>query len=397
MSISKNLSQKLESSEFSFQANRLIHWCKNDALPFWAKHGIDSSGGFHESLCYDGSPDLFSKRRVRVQARQCYVYSLANSKAWFAASDIASNHAWKYLSQQGLQSGESFPGEQFSGCAHLLNIDGSLQDSTRDTYDQAFLLLASAWHFRATNSPHAYDLIYATTAFLNEHFKSNAGGWVENCNNSLPRRQNPHMHLFEAFLASYEATYDDMFLELADEIFGLFKTSFYNLPNHCVLEYFDEVWTPVNIESARVEPGHMMEWCWLLEWYGRLRKRQVKQYVDSLYYSAVSSGLNLKTGFLINEYSLDGTISDGKSRLWPQTEFIKACISRYRLGHSDALQEAAIMIDKLLTHFLDTPMKGGWYDCLDKDGNIASSGMPASTFYHLACAVREVDMVIKGY
>jgi len=47
----------------------------------------------------------------------------------------------------------------------------------------------------------------------------------------------------------------------------------------------------------------MMEWCWLLEWYGRLRDRHVKQYVDALYNSAIQNGLNTDTGFLINEYN----------------------------------------------------------------------------------------------
>jgi len=131
----------------------------------------------------------------------------------------------------------------------------------------------------------------------------------------------------------------------------------------------------------------------LLEWYGRLRGRHVKQYIDALFNSAIETGLNPDTGFLINEYKLDGSISDGSSRLWPQTEFIKACIARYRLGHLDALPQAGRVIERLFKTYLNTPLPGGWHDSLDGKGNIISSQMPASTFYHLACAVNEVEKV----
>ena len=382
-----------ELSEFSFQANRLINWCKHDALPLWGKYGVDKSGGFYETLNYDGSPDLSVKRRVRVQARQCYVYSLAITKEWFAPSKCIADHGWAFLSQQGLKGGDHISPDVFNGCAHLLNSDGSLHDGTRDTYAQAFLLLSSAWRYRASSDAHALETLYATTSFLNENFRSKFGGWAEDCQQSLPRRQNPHMHLFEAFMAAFEATNDKLFLELADEIFELFKSNFYNLRHQCLLEYFNEDWSPTDPTVARIEPGHMMEWCWLLEWYGRLRDRHVSQYVDALFKSAIENGLNPDTGFLINEYRLDGSISDGSSRLWPQTEFIKACIARYRLGHSDALPQAARVIERLFQTYLTTPLLGGWHDSLDDKGNVNSSQMPASTFYHLACVVNEVEKV----
>lgn len=383
--------ERPEVSDFSIQSKRLINWCKQDALPLWDKYGVDETGGFHETLNYDGSPDLTVNRRVRVQARQSYVYALATKNGWYEPSRQVMDHGWQFLTQQGLSGGEHISEVGFKGCAHLLNPDGSLNDGTRDTYAQAFLLLSSAWRYRATSDPHAIEILCATTSFLSGGFKSKFGGWIEDCQQSTPRRQNPQMHLFEAFMAAYEATNDKLFLKLADEIFDLFKTNFFNLRNQCLLEYFDIDWTPENLPTARVEPGHMMEWCWLLEWYGRLRDRHVKQYVDALYNSAIENGLNPDTGFLINEYRLDGSISNGSSRLWPQTEFIKACIARHRLGQTDALDQAATVIEKLFKTYLNTPLPGGWHDSLDSKGNVNSAQMPASTFYHLACAVNELE------
>lgn len=171
--------RNVEASSFLVQSKRLIDWCKYDALPFWGKYGVDKAGGFYETLNYDGSPDLTVKRRVRVQARQCYVYSLAITHEWFTPSRGVSDHGWSFLSQEGLQGGNHISSVGFKGCAHLLNPDGSLSDDTRDTYAQAFLLLASAWRYRATSDPHALQILYATTSFLNRKFKSQLGGWIE--------------------------------------------------------------------------------------------------------------------------------------------------------------------------------------------------------------------------
>lgn len=377
--------------DFSLQSERFVHWCKNDALPLWANHGVDWTGGFFETLNYDGSPDLTVKRRVRVQARQSYVYSLAVTKGWYRPSSIVADHGWRFLTQRGFAGGDHISDHSFKGCAHLLNPDGSLHDGTRDTYAQAFLILTSAWRYKATADPEALGVLYATTLFLITYFKSETGGWIENCRNSLPRRQNPHMHLFEAFMAAYEATDDCLFLDLADQIFELFESRFYDTETACLLEYFGSDWRPQDEAKAKVEPGHMMEWCWLLEWYGRLSGKPMKSYVDALFSSSIKMGMNPRTGLLINEFQLDGEISNGSSRLWPQTEFIKACIAKFRLGDVNALSLAALVIDRVFDGYLQTPLRGGWHDSLDCNGKTEANQMPASSFYHLACAVGELE------
>jgi mannose-6-phosphate isomerase len=201
------------------------------------------------------------------------------------------------------------------------------------------------------------------------------------------------MHLFEAFMAAFEATDDCLFLGLADQIFDLFETRFYDSETGCLLEYFRSDWCPQNKAKAKVEPGHMMEWCWLLEWYERLSGKPMKSYVDALFSSSIKKGLNPRTGLLINEFRLDGTISNASSRLWPQTEFIKACIAKYRQGDADALSLASLVIDRLFYSYLQTPLRGGWHDSLDFNGKTETSQMPASTFYHLACTVAELEKV----
>jgi mannose-6-phosphate isomerase len=37
---------------------------------------------------------------------------------------------------------------------------------------------------------------------------------------------------------------------------------------------------------------------------------------------------------------------------------------------------------------------GGWYDQFDRDGNSLVATIPASSFYHVFCAVAEAEQVI---
>lgn len=377
------------------QGTRLTVWCKEYALPFWAKNGVDPKGGFYEDLQMDGRPNVEALRRVRVQARQCYVYAHAAHLGWFDDAHKTANHGWRYLTSKGLQGGNSIANGAFAGCAHLLNPDGSVHDALRDTYAQAFLLLAASWRYRAFQCDEGLDYLQKTTHFLNSQLKAKNAGWHEGIPANLPRRQNPHMHLFEAFLAAYEATSDEQYLQLADSVFTMFENSFFDTKTNTLLEFFDENWVPDEQTGHLTEPGHMMEWCWLLHWYARLSGKNVTRVSEKLYQAGAKLGMNMQTGLIINEMSLTGEITNPASRLWPQTEFIKANIARARAGQKDAEFSAASMIDKLFKFYLDVPIMGGWHDQRSVAGEVTSTIMPSSTFYHIFCVATEVDQYLK--
>ncbi len=54
------------------------HWMFEEALPFWAEHGVDRAfGGYVEQLSLDGSDAAVDFKRTRVICRQIYVFSHA--------------------------------------------------------------------------------------------------------------------------------------------------------------------------------------------------------------------------------------------------------------------------------------------------------------------------------
>src|SRR5687768_620421 len=57
-------------------------WMFDAALPLWADRGVDAAGLLHERLDFQGRPDLTAMRRMRVQARQLFVFAEAGMMGW---------------------------------------------------------------------------------------------------------------------------------------------------------------------------------------------------------------------------------------------------------------------------------------------------------------------------
>ena len=338
----------------------------------------------------DGSPDFDHIRRVRVQARTAYVYAHAHALGWYEGSKIAADHAWNFLIGPGFAGGD-FTSSTSRGCAHLVTGDGQIHDDMRDCYAQAFVLLAGAWRYRAFKDEDALKVARQTLDFLNTQMKAENGGWIEALPKSDgPRRQNPHMHLFESFNALYDATGDKVFLSHADDMFDLFKAHFWDRKNQALLEFFTADWQPHG-DGGPIEPGHMMEWCWILREYQRLSGKDVSHFADPLFQRAIEYGWNESLGLLCDATNLDGSPHTQSLRSWPQTELIKASIAQARYGDTSKLRVAAEAITALFDRYLDVPVKGGWADKLNPQGDIISTTMPTSTFYHLFCAAAEAD------
>ena len=77
---------------------------------------------------------------------------------------------------------------------------------------------------------------------------------------------------------------------------------------------------------------------------------------------------------------------------WPATEAIKANVAEAGLGRFGAEERAVPLAERLVTRLLQPATRGGWIDRLDKDGKRTVDHMPASTFYHIVCALNELEL-----
>ncbi len=363
------------------------------ALPLWATAGYDEKNGrFRERLTLDGMPVEDAPLRLMTQARQIHVYALAGKRGWYSGAADRLERAFSsmvrdYRGRDGV-----------AGWAFSIAHGGAVIDDRRDLYAHAFVVLAVASYVAATGNRAALAVADETLAFIDGNMRApEGGGFIEQLPPSrLPRRQNPHMHLFEAVLTLWECTAKKCYLRWAEELFELFADRFYRPDPGVVVEYFTSALRPADGEAGGiVEPGHQHEWIWLLRRFEHATGRDVQQYVDALYSYAVRHGFDA-AGMIVDEVLIDGSCRSRSRRIWPITEAIKANLVEARAGRPGTVEMAVSLMQILHHHFLAASPAGGWLDKLDENGTCLSEFMPASTLYHLVGAVDEVSRHSAG-
>ncbi len=361
--------------------DRLTEWYASRALPLWAQNAADASSLFYESLDFAGRPVTGQHRRVRVQSRQVYTFTHAALKGWMPEGEaIAARGFARLLETACLEAGAR-------GCVHLINDDGAVVDPTRDLYDQAFLLLACSARIGGAQDRKARLIAGKTVAFLDRELSSPHGGYIENDRGSTPRRQNPHMHLFEAMTALYAATDDPSYLMRARGVEQLFSERFLDRKTGVLREFFASDWTPNIAASDKVEPGHMMEWVALLDRYEALSGEDCRDVKAALYRTALKFAAGDDAPYLPNVAAAGMPAKRGARRLWPQTEALKAAMILAKEGEAGAADHAASIIETLFRSYLDQDVQGLWQDEYDAEGRAVAKTVPASILYHIHEAV----------
>ena len=370
--------------------DRMRDWLVRDCLPLWIDRGFDaSSGGFHEILEFDGTPVPEASRRLTVQGRQIFTYARAMSLGWADCRDKIASAFDAMVDRYRSPDGE--PGFVFK-----VDAKGKVVDGNRDLYAHAFVLLAAAGYYRLTGDAQAIALADDTLAFLDEALTAPRGGYFDS-HPSTPEllRQNPHMHLFEALLALYEATGKACYLGRAGEKFGYLKTHFFRPEVDIIAEYFDHDWLPVGGADAMWEPGHHMEWGWLLSEYQNATGTVTRPIVDRLLAKAYAYGVRAPA-LIVDEVRGDGTVLKGGCRTWPLTEAAKAQAVRL---DSDPLagERLRAAFDWMYERHLsgEGMAPGLWRDHFAEDGALITPHAPASTLYHIAMSVFVADAAMK--
>ncbi len=363
-------------------------WLQACAWPLWLAHGVDwNRRGFHEHLDLASLQCRADFRRLRVAARQTYVFSKAASHGVPEAREAV---------MLGLEFLHGPARLAEGGFAWRFDLDNRPIDRTRDLYDHAFVLLAFAAAAPVVGTESLGLEALALVDYICRSFAHAEGGYEESLPPAMPRRQNPHMHLLEALLAAHDAFADGIFLARAEELVAIFLDRFFQAEEGALPEYFDAALAPQR-EAGRflVEPGHHYEWIWLLDWYaqsaaaaGRPVPARLRQASDALFGFADSFAVDPVAGLVVNGVWSDGEVRDGGFRLWPQTERLKA---EARRKHA-ASDHVALALAALGKHF-EGVRPGLWIERLDAHGHGGGDPAPATSLYHLTAALTDHAVV----
>lgn len=370
--------------------DKLKAWLINETAPLWSRAGVDpASGAFVEKIGDDLRPGAWP-RRARVQPRQIYAFAEAAALGW--------NGPWREIVARGLAAFDANFRRSDGLYRALVSQSGEPLDETAVLYDQAFALfgLAAAYNVMP-NEVRLPNEALTLLGVIQTRFRRSGPGLSTATSAPEPLQSNPHMHMLEACLAWYELTEANPWLEQADEIARLALSRFISPTTGALLEHFDGSWTPLSgLEGRIVEPGHQFEWAWLLFRWGQLRNSATAlKAAQRLLDIGETHGSDLERGVTFNALLDDLTPHDRNARLWPQTERIKAGAMAASLGDESGWAVTCRGCAGLIG-FLDAAPDGLWRDRMTLDGVYVSEPAPASSLYHIVCAIAELDRCVSN-
>ena len=364
-----------------FESPSLSQTIKKKYVPLWFESFYDRQNNcFYERLDENLNPLLVGSKRLLSQCRQLYLYTEADAKTQKIIPHLKNPYEFlvsHYYAGNG---------------AWIFSIDDNHQPEQTyfDFYGHAFLILALTSYGAKAQNQEALILAKDTFNFIKNKMKHPSGkGYAEALNpdfsikNTL-RRQNPHMHFFEACLFAFESTKDPDYLNEAHNLFDLFKHYFYHAPTKTLREFFNDDLTPHNEKGFQVEAGHHFEWVWLLDFYSKCapeKQNEIMPYKIALYDFACEYGYDEQYDGIFDANDPNGTPLITTKRIWVLSEAIRA---HRVMRDSDARAVPLLNRTKTLLNTRYLRSNGAWVESWERDfKSKAVDYLPATSVYHL--------------
>ena len=266
-----------------------------------------------------------------------------------------------------------------------MKYDGSVSDSMKHTYNQAFAIYALSEYYLASKDKEALKLAFTLFDTVEEkctdsiaYMEAFDKNWklIENdalSENGLmaDKTMNTVLHLIEAYTVLLKASGDTKVADRLDFLLRLAKDKIYDGKNHCLKVFFD---VDLNVIGDIHSYGHDIEATWLID-------RACEVLVDSelaeewkeknLLISENIMNIALKNGALNNERENDKI--DTKRVWWVQAEGVVGFLNAYAHSGSKAFLESAKTIWNWIKEKQIDNRCGEWW------GEVAEDGTPMQT------------------
>ncbi|MBR1861468.1 MAG: AGE family epimerase/isomerase [Lachnospiraceae bacterium] len=361
-----------------------------DIIPFWRGLRDDEFGGYYGWLSYDlelnkKAPKgcILNSRITWFFSNVCLLYKnglLTDGdfeKYGYKYSDVLSEagHAFRFLFDKCID-------RENGGIFWSLKYDGTPDDTTKHTYNQAFCIYALSSYFDVTGDESAIKLARELIDII-ETKCADEGGYLEartitfepESNEKLSengvmadRTMNTLLHVFEAYSEYFRVTGDARVGERLRWIMDTFAEKMYNPALHRQEVFFDADYnTLIDLYSY----GHDIETAWLMD--RGVKILGSKEYEDKMYPITKDFTANVyKVAFdghsLANECER-GVVNEGRV-WWVQAESVLGFLNGYLADKSHKEYfEAAVSEWEFIKDFVIDKRKGSeWFALVDKKG-----------------------------
>ena len=342
-------------------------------LPFWLSLKDTERGGFVSYVGYDLRRAPQAMRGCILNSRILWFFSQAWAVTGEAECREAANHAYAMLRRMtDIKNGGVYWG---------MHADGTVADSTKHTYNQAFAIYALSAYARLLDHPGALAEATALFELIEERCRDEGGypeaftaDWQPGSNEKLSengvmatRTMNTLLHVLEAYTGLYEAGGDPRVRARLEEILDIWEERIYNPRLRRQEVFFDhEYHTLIDLHSY----GHDIETSWLcdhtLEVLGDpARTARVRPMLLAMAEETLKLAWTEGNGF---SAEMERGVVDTTRVWWVQAEAVLGFLNAYgHTGEERYLSAARNQWDYIRDRVID-PRCGEWHWSLTLEG-----------------------------
>lgn len=345
-----------------------------DMIPFWKQLKDEEYGGFYGYMGYDLALDKKAVKGCILNSRILWFF--ANAYLLLREEELLAyaGHAYRFLKKYCLD-------RENGGVYWSLLYDGTPEDTTKHTYNQAFAIYALSSYYDASKDGEALELAkelykvietkcrdeYGYLESFNVRFDPEANDKLSENGVVAEKTMNTLLHVFEAYTELYRVTEEEEVADRLRYMLGLVENKVYNKGLGRQEVFFDKTWhSLIDLYSY----GHDIEAAWLidrgLEILGdeELAKRIspiTGQITENIYKKAYIDHS------LVNE--AENGVVDTTRVWWVQAEAVVGFLNGYqKRPECTKYLEAAEDIWKYIRQYMIDGREGSeWYWALDQE------------------------------
>ena len=251
----------------------LINECRNELtdhiIPFWNSLRDDEYGGFYGQMDNDLRLDKKGMKGVILNSRILWFYSAAYRILGDKKLLENADHAFEFLRDHCID-------RENGGVYWSMNYDGTVCDSMKHTYNQAFAIYALSEYRLASGSTEAHDIAVKLFETIEEkctdeiaYREAFTRSWELTENDALSenglmadKTMNTVLHLIEAYTVLYEESKDSRVAERLRFLLDITEKKIFDSRNNKLFVFFD---TNFNVIGDIYSYGHDIEATWLID------------------------------------------------------------------------------------------------------------------------------------
>ena len=364
-------------------------------LPYWNNMKDVDNGGFYGFKTFNLETLKDNEKGCILHSRILWFYS--NVYLILGGKENIENatHTYEFIKNYCID-------EIYGGIFWMLNSDGSVKDSTKNAYNQAFCIYGLSSYYRATKNQEALSLAYRLFECLETYCKDDFGyreafskDWkvpVESaiCDQGVvaEKTMNTLLHVLEAYTELFLADGHPVVGEALVKTLKIAYEKVFNKDFVRLETFFD---SKMNSLADIHSYGHDIEATWLLDRAGKVletvidKNPKIYEYFENDAKSIVKKTYDytILISKRILDVAFDGEALNNESRgeihgnehidtdriWWVQGEAVVGFVNAYQVTKDEKFLDAAKKIFSYIENVLTDKREGSeWFWAVSKDG-----------------------------